>query len=186
MVLYLVRDVLFMLPAGNDPFFVPSSVCFSIQSENRAFKPHCNIDQKGMQPPVLPGRYVHTAAASSEFSHTLAWCLVGSAGTQLSKNKLRGLSPSASELYRPSSHLLSAKLVPTFANRGCRVVSVTDSYGSILVFLDRSRYFFFQVAPQLYSRGWMDLVPDPLLLRKSCCAGNRTRTSGSVARNSDN
>jgi hypothetical protein len=31
------------------------------------------------------------------------------------------------------------------------------------VFLDRSRYFFFQVAPQLYSRGWVDPVPDPLL-----------------------
>jgi hypothetical protein len=45
----------------------------------------------------------------------------------------------------------------------------------ILGFLDRSRYFFFQVAPQLYSRGWVDLVPDPLLLRNSGSAGNRTR-----------
>jgi Na+/H+ antiporter NhaD/arsenite permease-like protein len=33
------------------------------------------------------------------------------------------------------------------------VVSVTDPYCRILGFLDRSRYFFFQVAPQLYSRG---------------------------------
>jgi hypothetical protein len=32
---------------------------------------------------------------------------------------------------------LSAKLVPTFAHRGPRVVSVTDSYGRILGFLDR-------------------------------------------------
>jgi hypothetical protein len=32
----------------------------------------------------------------------------------------------------------------------------------------------------------VDPVPDPLLLRKSGNAGNRTRTSGSVARNSDN
>jgi hypothetical protein len=31
------------------------------------------------------------------------------------------------------------------------VVSVTDPNGSILDFLDRSRYFFFQVAPELYS-----------------------------------
>jgi hypothetical protein len=31
----------------------------------------------------------------------------------------------------------------------------------------------------------MDPVPDPLLLRKSGGSGNRTRTSGSVARNSD-
>jgi hypothetical protein len=36
---------------------------------------------------------------------------------------------------------------------GCRVVRVTDPYGHILGFIDRSRYFFFQVAPQLYSRG---------------------------------
>jgi hypothetical protein len=31
------------------------------------------------------------------------------------------------------------------------VVSVTDPYGRILGFLDLARYFFFQVAPQLYS-----------------------------------
>jgi hypothetical protein len=31
----------------------------------------------------------------------------------------------------------------------------------------------------------VDPVPDPLLLRKSGSAENRTRTSGSVARNSD-
>jgi hypothetical protein len=40
-----------------------------------------------------------------------------------------------------------------FADRGSHVVSVTDPYGSILGFLDRSRYFFFQVASQLYSQG---------------------------------
>jgi hypothetical protein len=42
-------------------------------------------------------------------------------------------------------------------------------------FLDRSRYFSIQVAPQLPSRGWVDPVPEPLLLRKSVNAGNRTR-----------
>jgi hypothetical protein len=73
---------------------------------------------------------------------------------------------------------LSAKLVPTFSGRWCHVFSMTDSYGRILGFLDRSRYFFFQVAPQLYSRSWVDPVPDPLLLRKYGSAGNRTRTSG--------
>jgi hypothetical protein len=48
-------------------------------------------------------------------------------------------SESASELYRPSDHSLSAKLVPTFADRGCHVVSVTDAYGRILAFLNRNR-----------------------------------------------
>jgi hypothetical protein len=33
---------------------------------------------------------------------------------------------------------LSAKLVPTSADRGCQVISVTDPYGSILGFLDRT------------------------------------------------
>jgi hypothetical protein len=90
---------------------------------------------------------------------------------------------SVSELYRPSDRRLSPKLVPTFANRS--VVNVTDPYGRIFDFLDRSRYFLFKLDPELYSRGWVDPVPDPLLLRKSGSAGNRTRTSGSVARNSD-
>jgi hypothetical protein len=54
---------------------------------------------------------------------------------------------SASELYRPSDRRLSTKLVSSFA------VNVTDPYGRIIGFLDRSRYFFFQVAPQLHSRG---------------------------------
>jgi hypothetical protein len=66
-------------------------------------------------------------------------------------------------------------VVPAFADRGCRVVSVTDPRGRILRFLDRSRYFFSQVAPQLYSWGGVDPVPDPLLLRKSGSARNRTR-----------
>jgi hypothetical protein len=47
---------------------------------------------------------------------------------------------------------MSAKLVSTFADRRCRVVSATDPHGRILDFLYRSRYYFFQVAPQLYSR----------------------------------
>jgi hypothetical protein len=43
---------------------------------------------------------------------------------------------SASELYQPSDRLLLAKLVPTFEDRGCQVVSVTNPYGHILGFLD--------------------------------------------------
>jgi hypothetical protein len=44
---------------------------------------------------------------------------------------------SASELHRPRDRRLSAKLVPTFANTGCHMVSVTDPYGRIVGFLDR-------------------------------------------------
>jgi hypothetical protein len=68
---------------------------------------------------------------------------------------------------------------------GCHVVSTAYPYGRNLGFIDPSRYIFFQVAHQLYSRGWVDHVPDLLLFRKSGSSGNRTRTSGSVVRNSD-
>jgi hypothetical protein len=49
-------------------------------------------------------------------------------------------SESASELYRPSDRRLSAKLVSTFADRGCRVVSVTDPYGCIIGLLDQDAH----------------------------------------------
>jgi hypothetical protein len=89
------------------------------------------------------------------------------------------------QLYRPSERRLSAKLVPTSVDRGCHVVRVTDPYGRILGFLDRRSYLFFRAAPQLWSWGWVNPVPDPVLLRKSGSTGNRTRTPESVARNSD-
>jgi hypothetical protein len=41
-------------------------------------------------------------------------------------------SESASELYRPSDRRLSSKRLPTFADRVCHMVSVTDPYGRIL------------------------------------------------------
>jgi hypothetical protein len=65
-------------------------------------------------------------------------------------NKLRSFSPGASYTDRPQ---LVGKLVPTFVDRVCHVVSVTDPYGRIIGFLGRNRYFFFQAAPQLHSPG---------------------------------
>jgi hypothetical protein len=61
---------------------------------------------------------------------------------KLKKKKLDFVPELASELYRPSDCRLSAKLMQTFADRGCLVVSVTNPYGRILGFLDRNRYFF--------------------------------------------
>jgi hypothetical protein len=90
--------------------------------------------------------------------------------------KFSGLSPQANYTDRATPA----------CRRGCRLVSATDPHGRILGFLDRSRYYFLQVAPQLYSRGWVDPVPDPLLLRKSGNAGNQNRTSGSVAKQENN
>jgi hypothetical protein len=50
-------------------------------------------------------------------------------------------SESASELHRQSDRRLSANWLPTFADKGCHVVSLTDPHGRSLDFLDRSRYF---------------------------------------------
>jgi hypothetical protein len=59
------------------------------------------------------------------------------------------------------------ELVLTFVDRGCRVVRAADPYCRILGFSRPEPLFSFQVAPQLHSRGRVDPVPDPLLLRKS-------------------
>jgi hypothetical protein len=58
--------------------------------------------------------------------------------------KLRGLSPQANYTDRATAAV--GEVVPTFAGRGCYVVIPTAIN---LGFLDRSCYFFFQVAPQL-------------------------------------
>jgi hypothetical protein len=44
-------------------------------------------------------------------------------------------SEPASEIFLPSDRCLSAKWLPTFVDRGCHVVSMTDPYGRILGFL---------------------------------------------------
>jgi hypothetical protein len=65
--------------------------------------------------------------------------------------KFRGLSPQAN--YTDQAKPFVFEVSANVCDRGCHIVSVTDSYGRILGFPDRSRYFFFQEAPQLYSRG---------------------------------
>jgi hypothetical protein len=54
--------------------------------------------------------------------------------------KLSGLSPRANYADRPSDSRLSAKLLSTFADRGCHVVSVTDPHGRIPGFIVRRCY----------------------------------------------
>jgi hypothetical protein len=99
------------------------------------------------------------------------------------KNKLRSVSPRTIPTERPPLVCeVSANYCGYRASRSQR----NGFHGRILGFLYRRRYFFFKVAPQLYSRDWVDSVPDSLLIRKSGSAENRTRTSRCVARNSDN
>jgi hypothetical protein len=62
------------------------------------------------------------------------------------------------------------------------MVSVTDPHGRIFGFLDWSRYFFFQVAPQLCSRLSENLValrmkPGPLHLKSGTLTTGPQRRS---------
>jgi hypothetical protein len=61
-------------------------------------------------------------------------------------------SESSRELHRPSDRRLSAKWLPTFAKIRCHVVSVT-SLRSYSRFSRQEPLLFYQVSPQLYSRG---------------------------------
>jgi hypothetical protein len=88
------------------------------------------------------------------------------------KNSMASVRKRTIPTERPP--LFSEDSANFFADRGCHVVSVTNPYGRILGFLDQSRYCFFQVAPHLYSRGWVDPIPDPLLFFL-VVPGNRIR-----------
>jgi hypothetical protein len=72
--------------------------------------------------------------------------------------KLNSLASVCKRTISTGHRRLSAKLMPDFMDRKCRVVSAADPYGRILRFLDQNRYYFFQLAPQLYSRGWVEPV----------------------------
>jgi hypothetical protein len=90
----------------------------------------------------LRGLYSENATffTSGQSSFIESWVHLNSPGII---KKLTRWPESMGTLYRPSDSRLSAKLVSTFADRVCHVVSVTDPHGRILGFLDWSRYFFF-------------------------------------------
>jgi hypothetical protein len=54
---------------------------------------------------------------------------MGDNANKQKKNKLRGFSPQANYTDRASDRRSSAKLVPTLADGGCRVVSATNPHG---------------------------------------------------------
>jgi hypothetical protein len=64
------------------------------------------------------------------------------------------------------------------------MVSVTNPYGRIHGFLDGSRYYFFQVAPQVVLTRLSGPRSRPITF-SSGSAENRTWAYGSVAKNSD-
>jgi hypothetical protein len=90
---------------------------------------------------------------------------------------------SASELYRPSYCSFSTKLVPTFADRGFHVINVTDPLRPYSRFSRPGPLLLLPSSPSVVLTTLSG--PRSRLLRKSSSVGNRTRTSGSVATNSD-
>jgi hypothetical protein len=89
------------------------------------------------------------------------------------KKNFRGLSPRANYTDRATA---------AYRRSYCQILRIEEPSGqserSLRQYTRISRpgpLLFYQVAPQLYSRGWVDPVPDPLLLRKSGRTGNRTR-----------
>jgi hypothetical protein len=67
------------------------------------------------------------------------------------KNKINSVALVRERTIPTERPLLVGKVNATFADGGCHVVSAADPYDRNLGFSDWSRYFFFQVAPQLYS-----------------------------------
>jgi hypothetical protein len=77
-------------------------------------------------------------------------CLIWDTDSVDKKNSVTWVRKRTIPTKRPP--LVSEVSANFFADRGCHMVSMTNPYGHILDFLDRT-YYFFQVASQLYSRG---------------------------------
>jgi hypothetical protein len=110
------------------------------------------------------------------------WLPVSQGSSKFRPIKKTPWPESASELYRPSDRRLSAKWLPTLADKGCHVVKVTDPYGRILSFLDTSCYFSIKyLLSCTHEAEWTPFQTHYFFFGS---AGNRTRAFGSVAKNS--
>jgi hypothetical protein len=90
--------------------------CAVVLPQLRVPQPHYG-PRPGYLPRVLvEERSVHQYSVPSE----------GYGKPQESTSKKKQWPRSESEVYRPSDRSLSAKSVPTFADRGCHMVNVTD------------------------------------------------------------
>jgi hypothetical protein len=74
------------------------------------------------------------------------------------KNKLRGLV--CQQLIPTERPPLVGVVSANLADRGCRVVRATNPHGRYFRFSRREPLLSFQVAPQLFSWGWVDPVSD--------------------------
>jgi hypothetical protein len=113
-----------------------------------------------------------TIVLLNEFELNKTWR--GVKGTLLKTNSV-AFSPQAKYIDWATANCWR-NLVSTFVDRG---VSRSQHGGSPTIvnlsFLDRSRYFYSKQLHIYPHKGWVDPVPDPLVLRKSGSAGNWSR-----------
>jgi hypothetical protein len=157
------------------PFFLRViQFCFQIRRSNERCGSSFQLTQSINSPQFLKLGVAKLTYTTSEFLKALVLSLPD---MDLRSVKCIGSSESKTAPCRRSDcQLFCGKRVP----RGQRGGSLRPYSW----FSRQEPLLLYQVAPQLYSRGWVDPVPDPLLLF-SGSAGNRTRSSGSVAKNSD-
>jgi hypothetical protein len=96
--------------------------------------------------------------------------------TGINKNKTNAMPFSMQVNYTDCAKASDRRiLVQTFADRGVSRGQRGGNPTSVNQFSRPEPLLFFQVAPHLCSRGWVDPLPDPQLLRKYGSAGNRIR-----------
>jgi hypothetical protein len=105
------------LPSGLFPSDFPTKILYAFVLQPFLSHPHwhdCN--------------YIRRRVTSYEVSHCAL--MTRNNSQQQTTNSVAWVR--RNELYRPSDRRLSAKLVPTLADRGCRVVSATNLPQSLI------------------------------------------------------
>jgi hypothetical protein len=93
---------------------------------------------------------------------------------------------SASELYRPSDRRLSAKSVPAFADRGLSHSQRSRSPMTVISVFCQEPLLFLSSSSSIVLMRLSGSRSKPTASQANLvAAGNRTRTSGSIAKNSD-
>jgi hypothetical protein len=141
---------------------------------------HVNIQN------CLESRFVYCWLNSLPESPVIRFTDICCFTEMLKKTKRHGLSTHANYTDRLSDRRLSAKLVPTLADRGCRVVSGTISPQALIFgFLVQEPLFPWNSSSIIITRLSGPCSRPTTSQKESDSTRNRTRTSESVARNFD-
>jgi hypothetical protein len=93
----------------------------------KMFKVKLSLQQQAVEVHTFSRQSAHIGRCGVSLTRRLPFTPPPPRKTSLKQtNKQTPWSESASELYKPSDRRFSAKWLPTFADKGCHVVSVTD------------------------------------------------------------